>query len=359
MIQVSDNVLNQIQSRIFKIYLNEQLGYRNVTLQPAVHSGSKSEKWKLLDLLLGIAGPTLNLGVWMPADFHTMPPSVEMAGRLSTGYFGWFVPRRLIQPNDMPTLNLYTIFKYPNTSTFKQFVFDESILNEYEDDDNDGGDALDNSFVPEQCAGKEQRCVTLLAAHRWQTEFVIKHINELKLYVKVKWLGANLQAATRYLFDQFSQNRSEFAGQKFVVLHYSPSEVIDTDIEYDTITMPACKDMVSSSETLCQYETMAVLKYVSAMLSGKNGINNALREITFSRTQEKRLLMRYHNYVRSATNDLPMDSSETAFDHVACEWLKENLGVWSKWIRELPQEIIYIGGIFPNTHDSNRQHEGM
>lgn len=358
MIQVSGNVLNQIESRIFKIYLNEELGYRNVSLRSTPYPNSRSsEKWKLLDLLLGIVGPTLSLGVWMPADFHTMPPHVEMAGRLSTGYFGWFVPKRLIQSNDLPTLNLYTILKYPNTSAFKQFVFDDGMLSEYEV--GDGGAATYNSFVPEQCSGKEQRCVTLLAAHRWQTEFVIKHINELKLYVKVKWLGANLQSAARHLYDQFSRNRSDLVGQKFVMLHYSPSEVIDTEIEYETITMPACKDMVSSSETLCQYETMAVLKYYSSTLSGKNDINNALREINFSRAQEKWLLRRYHNYARGAANNVPLNDAETAYDYVACEWLRENVGVWSKWIRQLPQEIIYIGGIFPNTHESNRQHEGM
>lgn len=350
MIQASDNVLNQIESSIFKIYLNEELGYRNVSIQSTPYSQRQDERWKLLEVLMGIAGPTLNLGVWMPADFHTMPPLVEMAGRLSTGYFGWFVPKQFNQPNDSPSLNLYTIFKYPNTSTFKKFVFDESILNQYEDDD--------NSFVPEQCSDERQRCVTLLAAHRWRTEFVIQHINELKLYVKVKWLGENLQLVTRHLYDQFRRNRSESIGQKFVVLHYSPSEVIDTDIEYDTITMPACKDMISSSDTLCQYETMAVLKYQSSMLSDQNGITNALREINFSRAQEKSLLKRYQKYASSTASNVPMNDAKTIFDYVACDWLRENNGIWSNWIGQLPQEIIYIGGIFPNTHESNRQHEG-
>lgn len=359
MIQVSDDALNQIESRIFQIYLQEELGYRNVSLEPTLYTERKSERWKLLNLLmdLDMSGPTLNLGVWMPADFHTMPPFVEMAGRLSTGYFGWFVPKSLIRPNDLPSLNFYTIFKDPNTSTFKQFVFDESILNVYEYGHSDADEAY-NNYVPEQCRGKEERCVTLLAGLRRQTEFVIKHIKELKLYVKVKWLGVNLQAATRHLFDQFSRNRSEYAGQKFVVLHYSPSEVIDTDIEFDTITMPACKDIIISNETLCQYETTAILKYFSSTLSGKNGINNALREITFNRTQEKWLLKRYQSYVRGTTYNLPASDPDTAFDYVACEWLRKNRDIWSKWIPKLPQEIIYIGGIFPNTHESNREHEG-
>lgn len=334
--------------------MNEELGYRNVLLRNVTpySDRSSSEKRKLFDLLQGIEGRTLSLGVWMPADFHTIPPHVEMAGRLSTGYFGWFVPKRLIQSNDLTTLNLYTIFKHPNTSAFKQFVFDDGMLNEY-------GATANDTFVPEQCIGKQQLCVTLLAAHRWQTQFVMEHINELKLYVKVKWLGANLQSAARHLYDQFSRNRSEFASRKFVMLHYSPSEVIDTEIEYDTIMMPACKDMVSSSETLCQYETMAVLKYYSSRLNGKNGVHNALREIDFSRDQEKWLLRRYHNYARGATNNVPLNDAKIAYDSVACEWLRQNKDVWSSWIPQLPQEIIYIGGIFPNTHESNRQHEGM
>lgn len=353
-IQSSNNVLNQIESRIFKMYLNEELGYRNVSIRPTPLPSGKSDKWKIMQVLLSLQGPTLNLGVWMPADFHTMPPNVEMAGRLSTGYFGWFVPKRLIQPNDLPTMNLYTIFKYPNTSTFKQFVFDDEIIAEF-------GMGADQhyDFVPDQCVGKEQQCVTLLAAHRWQTEFVIKHINELKLYVKVKWLGANLQPATRHLYERFRQHHDGVFGPKFVVLHYSPSEVIDTDIEYETITMPACKDIVSSNETMCQYETMAVIKYMSEKLSGPDGINYALREINFDVAQEKWMLRRYQNYLKGTMNAVPMDEAEGTFDTVACDWLKENSVQWSKWIQKMPEKIVYIGGIFPNAHESTREHEGM
>lgn len=342
---MSDDVLNQIESHIFKIFLKEELGYRNVFLHWTSYSEKDTEGGKLLERLLDIDGPKLNLGVWMPADFHSLPPDVEMAGRLSTGYFGWFIARGLIQPNDLQAMHLYTIFKYPNMSTFKQFVFDESILNEYAD----GNDDANNSYVPEQCI--EQRCVTLLAADRMQTNFVIKHIKELKLFVKVKWLGANLQAAARHLYKEFSRNGTENAGKNFVLLHYSPSLVIDTDIEYVTITMPACKDIMISSETLCQYETIAVLKYYSTALSGKNGLNFALHQINFNRTQEEWLLRQYHSYTNgSAINDRVVDD-------VACKWLKNN-GNWSKWVAPLQQETIYIGGIYPNTHRSNRQHEG-
>lgn len=356
-IQVSnENILNQIESRIFKIYLTEELGYHfNITLQPRPYPRGRTERWKLLETLMHIEGPTLDLGVWMPADFHTMPPHVELAGRLSTGYFGWFVPKRLIEPNDLPTMNLYTIFKDPNTSAFMQFVFDERILDTYTDSTANGhGDG--DVYVPEQCKSDGGiDCVTLLAANRWQTEFVIKHINELKLYVKVKWFGVHLQSATRFLYNQFAENRSHTFGQKFVVLHYSPSEVIDTEIEYETITMPSCKDIASSNDTLCQYETMAVLKYSSSVLGGQNSIGNALREITFSRMHEKIMLRRYYSYTKGTVNGLDRID---ALDFVACEWLRENKIVWSKWMRHIPQEIIYIGGIFPNTHASNRHHEG-
>lgn len=40
--------------------------------------------------------PIINLGIWMPSDHHSYSPKVEMAGPLTTGRFGWFIPKLLI-----------------------------------------------------------------------------------------------------------------------------------------------------------------------------------------------------------------------------------------------------------------------
>lgn len=70
----------------------------------------------------------LNLGVWMPADYNVLPPSIEMLGLLSTGRFGWFTPKQLIGTDETASIIPYTIFKNCSTKEFNRFLFDENVL---------------------------------------------------------------------------------------------------------------------------------------------------------------------------------------------------------------------------------------
>lgn len=75
--------------------------------------------------------PTLNLGVWMPADYHMPPPNIHMIGRFSLGRFGWFTPKKLIktdQPHPPPLP--YTIFKTNTGEQFKRFLVNTTVLKE-------------------------------------------------------------------------------------------------------------------------------------------------------------------------------------------------------------------------------------
>lgn len=72
----------------------------------------------------------MNLNVWMPADYHMLPPNIETAGRFSTGRFGWFVPKALAKNNKMSQVISYTMFKDSSNIGFEQFVLDPKLLNE-------------------------------------------------------------------------------------------------------------------------------------------------------------------------------------------------------------------------------------
>lgn len=72
--------------------------------------------------------PVLNLGVWMPADYHEPPPGIQMVGRFSAGRFGWFVPKKLITSNGSTPIIPYTLFKNNNNSEFNRFIYNENII---------------------------------------------------------------------------------------------------------------------------------------------------------------------------------------------------------------------------------------
>lgn len=72
--------------------------------------------------------PALNLGIWMPADYHMPPPGVDMVGRFSTGRFGWFIPKSLIGDGGSSSVIPYTVFKDTNSLQYQRFVYDENVL---------------------------------------------------------------------------------------------------------------------------------------------------------------------------------------------------------------------------------------
>lgn len=65
----------------------------------------------------------------MPANYHLTPPDVRLIGRFSLGRFGWFIPKDLIQ-NDQIHAIPYTIFKMNSGKQFDRFLFDATVLKE-------------------------------------------------------------------------------------------------------------------------------------------------------------------------------------------------------------------------------------
>lgn len=163
-IKVSNNVLHQISSRVFGILASEILNYdvKYEDIHFSKNPMQLTEKEKLFETLqelmyVCIAArifiepklynfqlklshfsdreysfikrkPALNLGVWMPADYHMPPPGVDMVGRFSTGRFGWFIPKNLIGEDGSSSVIPYTIFKDTNSIQYQRFLYDEHVL---------------------------------------------------------------------------------------------------------------------------------------------------------------------------------------------------------------------------------------
>lgn len=75
--------------------------------------------------------PTVNLGVWMPANHHMASSQIHMIGRFSLGRFGWFTPKVLAKNNQIHAPMIpYTIFKTNTGEQFNRFLFDTTVLKE-------------------------------------------------------------------------------------------------------------------------------------------------------------------------------------------------------------------------------------
>lgn len=196
--------------------------------------------------------------------------------------------------------------------------------------------------------------MTLLSSHQEDTLFVKEHIDELKLYVKVAWFGDNLRYVTRALFKQFRDMRPEHR-KAFVVVHWTPSEIIDVDIEYDTITMPKCEQF-KSKNTLCKYELTPILKYCNERLKKLPTAYSTFSIMNFDRKNETRLLQMYDSF---SSNDAI--NKEKTYDEIACKFIKENKEQILTEFIKLPEQRktrVFIGGIYPKISEDKNEYEG-
>lgn len=160
--------------------------------------------------------------VWIPPQQDTSPLlnkyDVKECGSIAPpGHFGWFVPEALARPDDS-----WLVFS--RLEIAGRFAVDEThlpIVKKFMTNTNTGEYYCHEAFcqhgmyIPEQCHGQGQQrppsCALLLAEYSDVTRFVKEHIDQMKLYVKVAWVGPNLRHLTKYLtreYMQLAQNSS-------------------------------------------------------------------------------------------------------------------------------------------------------
>lgn len=193
--------------------------------------------------------------------------------------------------------------------------------------------------------------------------------------MNIIWLGENLKAVIDgYLLPKYEdQLNDEEISKKFLVLHRVPSEIIDSNVEYEMITMPRCEEMVSNSHTNCKYELMPLLKYYTKSLTYSNALLTSFLNMDFEETGLRRVFELYDNATRrnntSNQNTIRKYSTQLiesvnasykmtkygrvmndVYNNVACEWIKQSKDIYVKWFDiENDMEEIFIGGIFPIT----------
>lgn len=214
--------------------------------------------------------------------------------------------------------------------------------------------------------------MTLLSGHKEDTFFVTHHIIELKLYVKIAWYGDNLRYVTRTLFDHLNDNR-----HAFVVMHWTPSEIIDGDIEYEPISMPKCEQFTGerSKDTLCKYELMPILKYAKYLQKAPE-VYTLFTNLYLERNNETNLLQMYNNMTDSQMTQLSEMSADKSqadkakhriYDEVACSYVRQNEQTLRNDIVDAnsPTQMttnskrqIFIGGIYPKREEAENEHNG-
>ncbi|XP_055600889.1 uncharacterized protein LOC129749824 [Uranotaenia lowii] len=369
--QVSRRFTHQIVSRVYGIFLREILGYKNVKLVDVREESHTIERERLFVTLEHLVSdgikwpePTLDLEVWMLTDYHLIPPEIDEAGAIThPGRFGLFIPKPLIRKEDVfPKLYPYSMFQEDTNDRWyyeliKKFEVTEgvlSVLRGWAEHKCSEVCNQDGMFVPPQCE-EGKKCALVLAPHFEDTKFIVKHIIELKFQMKVLWLGSKIKLGINHLMSVYGGDKNK--SKKFLVLHWTPSEVIDTKtLEYVPITMPRCEDMIVSNDTGCKYELTPLLKFHAQEFGSSQHALQSLVRVYFDKTDIQAIIDLYDKYetrILNATDETALDYDEHAVSNyhnqIACEWLTGNEEIWRKWEPqgEPKKEVIYVGGIFP------------
>lgn len=191
-------------------------------------------------------------------------------------------------------------------------------------------------FIPDHCRTK--KCAVLLAPEYNATNFVTNHINELKLYVKVLWLGKHLSKGIEFLTNYY-KNQTKPTANSVIILNWTPSDIILHEHNFISVAFKHC-ELLKTDEQECKYEMHRLVKFGwSKIKTESKHLYEVVRSFKFDQIHYNYLLELYEN--NTHLNDY----------EIACEWMRKENQTWMKW-KKSTENKIYIGGIFPMTGSS-------
>lgn len=192
-------------------------------------------------------------------------------------------------------------------------------------------------FVPKQC--EDDTCAWILAPDYESTSFVIEHIKQLNLYVKVAWLGKELKQFLTTMKSYYLNNSIQ---RSILILSWYPSEIITDVTKFVRITFQLCNFVSDdySKDFGCEYEIRRIVKLSWIQLPRiAPPIYQMLQRTNLSERDYKTMLDLYNN------------NPNESYDDLACKWIRKST-TWQNWTTRIDNVKIYIGGIFPYTSNT-------
>lgn len=181
--------------------------------------------------------------------------------------------------------------------------------------------------------------------------------------MKVYFLGEKLPEVIRSLnsLSHAKLNKNNKAkksvSMKFLILHWTPSEIINGKIKYKPLTMPSC-DLYKDKQNNCRYDLIPVSVYFNDKVREKSDeLMDIMRRLHFSSLQplldlyEKEAPEIQKLYINKIVRETSSENLEGFYNKMACKWLQENKEVYSfgnehSWIKKSDElKKISIGGM--------------
>ncbi|XP_014237000.1 receptor-type guanylate cyclase gcy-3-like [Trichogramma pretiosum] len=358
--EASTRVTHRLVTKIMKIYLQEVLGYSDITIVDVEDDFNITANFARLSENLTnsrksiIPESMVNMEVWIPPHLDTTPlldkhDVLELGSVGPPGHFGWFIPVGLSRLNDswITFTKQETAARFDVSEVDWRKIANATIKSETEFYCKESF-CQDGMYVPTQCQANKlqsQPCAMLLADYSSPTKFIKDHIDHYKLYVKVAWVGPNLKHLIKYLTKEYLQSSNN--EKSLVVLHYTPSSVIPNESEYVNVDFPRCGSR--GSHEGCLYETRKLEKLVWNRLEPIAKLAfEAINRVKYTEEMYEALIDKYNEKLVGGTSYSKLSAIE---NEVACDWLRDNLRfALTHWMpNDEDKNTLIVGGIFPMT----------
>ncbi|KAH1013429.1 atrial natriuretic peptide receptor 2 [Dendroctonus ponderosae] len=356
-IETSDRMTHQLSTWVFYYFIKEVVGYAKIKV---VHERDDFQTMDVLrrmtDTYVLVANTTINLEVWISPDYDTyVTDLVKECGSVSPpGRFGWFIPismtkpiQNYFNPDNMSDIKSIHWRHFRDRKFVDNFHIADSLLEILhtkgytKQRDNQeyvcpAANCTRSLYVPKQC--EYEICAVLLTSEWSAMQFVLLHIRENNLYVKVLFLGPNLLNAVNYL----KGTSKLFAPKSLVILSWTPSDVILYDSQFVTVSFESGERMKFTQLDAVgyKYEMHRLVKVAwNKMETSAKPLYETLRSFKFEVPQYKTLMDMYDK------------NRNLSYKKIACMWMKQYNHTWLGW-QTSKENIIYIGGIFPMSGSS-------
>lgn len=220
---------------------------------------------------------SINLEVWRTSDHQVMFPISVIEGNSlveqDIARFGLFIPKEL-EPNVKFSYNNFvtTDGSYKRTELHFRLTEEAQFLEKLKRENiNLPSKNINNGlYVPDQCKSYSEPCATVLTSHYDDMKFFIRHVEILKLKMKVHFLGDNLKTSIKQLSNVITSGKKKNnQTQYFLVLHWTPSEIIDGIYQFDDVGMPKC-ELYKTPKTSCKYEANSIATFFNDIIPKKS-----------------------------------------------------------------------------------------
>ena len=172
-----------------------------------------------------------------------------------------------------------------------------------------------------------------------------QQIRNLGLDVSIAWIGSHLHSFV-----------SERTRQQLPTLFFNwTPNILTAFSNFTRLKFPGCSGRNSNRPpTNCDFETHQLSKVMWAkMRTHTPEAHSLISSLSFTHQQYEDLLQLF---MKIDFNNADLDQSQV-YEEAACQWIKQNKRIWSKWIPKnmTTKQRIYIGGMFPITGPYWRQ----